>query len=96
MAENAKLGIFAGLVGVDHYFTHQGMDNCTGGVGEPMEWTSQDLFAIATKKVFPDARILLYRITGAVPYAMPVRDLFINNPDYLVRVRMDGGGEAPA
>jgi hypothetical protein len=81
-ANNTHLGTFAGVVGVDHYHTQQGMP-CING--RPQEFEMQDAFAIATKKAFPGTRVLLYRITGAVPYAGIVHDLMLSNPEYFVR-----------
>lgn len=78
----SSLGVFAGLVGVDHYFTHQGMP-CVDGV--PQEFAAQDAFAAATKKTFPDSRVLEYRILDAVPYAEIVHNLQLSHPEYFVR-----------
>ena len=60
-ANNTHLGVFAGVVGVDHYHTDQGMP-CING--RPQEFEHQDAFAIATKAQFPGTRVLEYRITG--------------------------------
>jgi hypothetical protein len=76
------LGVFAGLVGVDHDWTSDGQP-CIDGV--PQEFVYQDAFATATKKTFPDSRVLEYRILDAVPYAAIVHDLQIAHPEYFVR-----------
>ena len=81
-ANNTHLGVFGGVVGVDHYYTKQGMP-CING--RPQEFEHQDAFAIATKATFPGTRVLQYRITGAVPYAGIVHDLMLSNPEYFVR-----------
>lgn len=76
------LGNFSGLVGVDHYFTQQGMP-CIDGI--PQEFAHQDAFAVATKTTFPGSRVLEYRILDAVPYAAIVHDLEVAHPEYFVR-----------
>jgi len=81
-ANNTHLGVFGGVVGVDHYWTGQGMP-CVGG--RPQEFEHQDAFADATKAQFPGTRVLLYRITDAVPYAGIVHDLMVAHPEYFIR-----------
>lgn len=75
-------GLWAGVVGVDHYWTHQGMP-CKGG--EPDEFAAQDAYAAATKARFPGARVLEYRITDAVPYAPIVHQKMLSDPSFFVR-----------
>ena len=48
---------YAGVVGVDHYWTHQGMP-CKGG--EPQEFAMQDALTLKWKAKFPDLRMLQY------------------------------------
>lgn len=81
---NTDPGRFAGLVGIDHYWTHQGTDHCVNGTGLPNEWDAQDELTVAWKSVFPQMRVLQYRITTAVPYAMPVHDFIRASPDNAV------------
>lgn len=78
-------GVFSGLVGVDHYWTNQGTDTCVNGTGMPNEWEAQDQLTIAWKSVFPELRVLQYRITTAVPYAQPVYDFINASPDNMVQ-----------
>ncbi len=78
----SAIGRFAGLVGVDHYFTKQGMP-CVDGI--PQEFAHQDAFATATKATFPSSRVLEYRILDAVPYAEVVHALEVAHPEYFVR-----------
>jgi hypothetical protein len=80
--KHRELGVFGGVVGVDHYWTHQGMP-CVNGV--PQEFEAQDAFARATKASFPGTRILQYRITDAVPYTKVVHDAMVEHPDWFVR-----------
>ncbi len=56
-----------------------------GSDGIPQEFALQDAFAAATKKTFPRAKVLEYRITDAVPYDPLVHDLIVNKPEYFVR-----------
>lgn len=81
-ANHTALGVFAGVVGVDHYWTGQGMP-CIGG--RPQEFEHQDAFAIALKAQFPGSRMLQYRITAAVPYAGIVHDAMVSNPEYFIK-----------
>ena len=83
-ANHTSMGTFSGVVGVDHYWTKQGMP-CLPPAFEPTEFANQDAFADATKAVFPGTRILQYRITDAVPYDSIVHDLMIAHPEYFVR-----------
>lgn len=79
---NTAIGLFGGVVGVDHYYTNQGMP-CIDGI--PQEWEHQDALAVAIKAQFPRSRVLEYRITSAVPYAKAVHDLILSNPEYFIR-----------
>lgn len=45
----------------------------------------QDAFALATKARFPGTRMLLYRITDAVPYDAVVHDAMVEHPEWFVR-----------
>ena len=45
----------------------------------------QDAFAIATKKTFPRAKMLIYTITGAVPYDMVVQNAIVEHPELFIR-----------
>lgn len=81
LANNTDLGVWGGVVGFDHYFTHQGMP-CING--RPQELEHQDAITVATKATFPRAKVLQYRITSAVPYAGIVHDTMLTNPDYFV------------
>jgi len=56
---------------------------CVGGV--PQEFAAQDAFAVATKAWSPRARVLLYRITDAVPYDAVVHDAIVAHPEWFVR-----------
>jgi hypothetical protein len=80
-ANHTDLGVFGGVVGVDHYHTNQGMP-CING--RPQEFEHQDAFTIATKAQFPGTRVLQYRITAAVPYAGIVHDAMLAHPDYFI------------
>ena len=71
---------FAGVVGVDHYFTSQGMP-CVDG--KPKEFEMQAALATRWKTKFPSMRFLSYRILSAVPYTMVVADKIKDNPDKL-------------
>lgn len=82
LANHTELGVWAGVVGVDHYWTHQGMP-CIDGV--PQEFQLQDAFTLATKAAFPRSRVLQYRITTAVPYAGVVHDKMVSDPGAFVR-----------
>ena len=81
-ANHTALGVFGGVVGVDHYWTHQGMP-CING--RPQEFEHQDAFAIALKAQFPGSRMLQYRITAAVPYAGIVHDAMVAHPEYFIQ-----------
>ena len=59
-------GIFGGVTGVDHYYTHQGMP-CVDG--KPQEFALQDALASRWKTAFPTMRFLSYRILSAVNYS---------------------------
>lgn len=82
LLKNSQYGLWGGVVGVDHYYTHQGMP-CHDGV--PDEFQAQDKFAISTKAVLPKARVLQYRITDAVPYAPIVHNKMVADPEFFIR-----------
>ena len=54
--EHLGLNTYAGVVGVDHYWTHQGMP-CNGS-GKPEEFAKQDTLALKWKSKFPNIRML--------------------------------------
>lgn len=82
LANNTQLGRWAGVAGIDHYWTKQGMP-CIDGI--PQEFAMQDAFTNATKATFPGSRIMQYRITDAVPYAAVVHDAMVAHPEWFVR-----------
>jgi hypothetical protein len=82
LANQTHLGNFSGVVGVDHYWTKQGMP-CVDG--EPTEFANQDAFAIRWKTTFPGTRVLEYRITDAVFYDPLVYNKMQTDPDFFVR-----------
>jgi len=82
LANNRNLGVYAGMVGVDHYWTKQGMP-CINGI--PQEFAMQDAYTIQQKKIFPQVKILQYRITDAVPYAEVIHDKMVSDPTAFVR-----------
>ena len=82
LAEHTEHGRFAGVVGYDHYWTHQGMP-CKDG--QPQEFKMQDQLANWTKTTFPGSRVLEYRIGDAVPYAEIVHDKMVSDPEAFVR-----------
>ena len=84
LANQTHLGNFSGVVGVDHYWTKQGMP-CVDG--EPTEFANQDAFAIKWKTTFPGTRVLEYRITDAVFYDPLVYDKMQTDPDFFVRFK---------
>lgn len=86
------LGSFAGVVGVDHYWTHQGMP-CVNG--EPHELAMQDALTLRWKSSFPEMRFLQYRILSAVPYDMVVQDKILSDQDAVVRWRHQPNSTAP-
>lgn len=73
---------YAGVVGVDHYWTGQGVP-CDSN-GDPNEFDMQDSLSQEWKRVFPGMRFLSYRILSAVPYDKVVvslrRDLGMLSP----------------
>jgi len=75
-------GVYGGVLGVDHYWTHQGMP-CIKGI--PQEFAMQDTYAKEQKQRFPRIKILEYRITDAVPYADIVHQKMIDDPQAFVR-----------
>lgn len=81
-SERYNLGAYAGLVGVDHYWTGQGVP-CHDGA--PHEFDMQDNLAREWKQYFPGLRFLSYRIPSAVPYDKVVRDKIVADPDHFVR-----------
>lgn len=84
----APLGLntYAGVVGVDHYWTHQGMP-CVDG--NPTEFAQQDALAQKWKSKFPDVRMLQYRILSAVPYDMVVQNKILHDKDSVIRWRTE-------
>lgn len=94
IANSAKhsLGAFAGLVGVDHYWTGQGVP-CIDGI--PREFERQNALADRWKAFFPGLRFLSYRILAAVPYTEVVRRKIAERPDYFVRWQHLPGSTAP-
>ena len=82
LQNHTSLGVWRGLAGVDHYYTGQGMP-CVNG--QPQEFAAQDRFAVAVKAWSPAARVLLYRITDAVPYDPVVHAAIVQHPEWFVR-----------
>lgn len=80
----APLGLnkYAGVVGVDHYWTHQGMP-CVDG--KPQEFVKQDALTLKWKAQFPDMKMLQYRILSAVNYDMVIQDKIQSDPNAVVR-----------
>lgn len=83
---------FAGVVGVDHYWSQQGMP-CIGG--QPQEFQHQNALTQQWKGHFPGMRVLQYRILSAVPYAEVVHDKMVSTPDWFVRWRHQPGTSQP-
>ena len=79
---NTHIGVFGGVVGVDHYMTHQGMP-CVNG--KPQEFANQDEYAALQKQRFPRIKVLQYRIPSAVPYEAVIHDKMVTDPDAFVR-----------
>jgi len=79
-----RLGLhaFGGVVGVDHYWTKQGMP-CVGG--KPQEFAMQKALSDEWHSEFPTMRFMTYRILSAVPYDMAVQNKIISDPDFFVR-----------
>ena len=75
---------YAGVVGVDHYWTHQGMP-CVDG--KPQEFAAQDALASKWKAKFPGLRFLSYRILSAVNYDDIVQEKIQSDPFAVVRWR---------
>ena len=73
---------YGGVVGVDHYWTHQGMP-CVDG--KPQEFVKQDALAIKWKSQFPTMRMLQYRILSAVNYDMVIQDKITTDPTSVIR-----------
>eukprot|EP00947_MAST-08B_sp_MAST-8B-sp1_P001235 g1235.t1 len=90
--ESLGLAKYAGVVGVDHYWTHQGMP-CVDG--QPQEFKLQDELALRWKAKFPDMRMLQYRILSAVPYDPVVQNKIESDPNAVVRWRHQPGSAAP-
>ena len=82
LANNTHIGVYSGVLGVDHYWTNQGMP-CTNGI--PHEFANQNAYTVQQKKRFPRIKVLQYRIPTAVPYEKVVHDLMVNDPDAFVR-----------
>ena len=82
------LNTFGGVVGVDHYWTHQGMP-CLNG--EPQEFVKQDTLTQKWKSMFPSMRMLQYRILSAVNYDMVVQNKIQSDPDSVIRWRHKAG-----
>jgi hypothetical protein len=88
-----NLSAYAGVVGVDHYWTGQGVP-CVNG--EPHEFSAQDALATKWKTQFPGGmRFLSYRILSAVPYDKVIRDKIVSQPDYFVRWKHQPNSTAP-
>ena len=86
MANKARfnLSAYAGVVGVDHYWTGQGVPCAVDGM--PQEFDLQDALATKWKTAFPGGlRYLSYRIPSAVGYDRVVQQKMVSNPDYFVR-----------
>ena len=83
----------AGLVGVDHYWTGQGVP-CDKDTGLPNEFAQQDKLAIEWKTQFPGMRYLAYRIPSAVPYDAVIQNKIESNPDYFVQWNHEAGSTA--
>ena len=79
-----QLGLnpYSGVVGVDHYWTMQGMP-CING--EPQEFAHQKALAASWKRAAPGIRYLTYRILSAVPYDMVIRNKMLSDPSYFVQ-----------
>ena len=80
-----ELKSYAGVVGVDHYFTNQGVP-CINGV--PHEFKNQDDLSQRWKGNFSGIRFMTYRILDAVPYDMAVQNKIVESPDYFLRCEM--------
>lgn len=78
------LNKYAGVVGVDHYWTHQGMP-CVDG--KPQEFVNQDALTLKWKAQFPEMKMLQYRILSAVNYDMVIQNKIQSDPDAVVRWR---------
>jgi hypothetical protein len=87
------LGAYAGVVGVDHYWTGQGVP--CGPDGLPHEFDMQDALATTWKAQFPGMRFLSYRITSAVPYDAVIHDKIVSDPDYFIRWEHLPGSTSP-
>jgi hypothetical protein len=90
--DELNLPLYAGVVGVDHYWTHQGVP-CRDG--EPREFSLQDELAQRWKAKFPELRMLQYRILSAVPSDMVVRNKILSDEDSVVRWRHEAGAASP-
>ena len=82
LANNTQHGEFGGIVGYDHYYTHQGMPCDADGM--PQEFEFQDAQAVWQKQALPKSRVLQYRINDAVSYAKVVREKQLSDPSYFV------------
>ena len=98
MAEQVKSGAapelanYAGVIGVDHYYTHQGVP-CING--EPHEFDNQAELSKQYKGNFSGVRFMTYRILDAVPYDMVVKNAMDEHPEYFVRWQHQPGSTAP-
>ena len=88
----AQLANYAGVVGVDHYYTNQGVP-CVNG--KPHEFDNQVQLAARFKGHFPGVRFMTYRILDAVPYDMVVRNKMVESPEYFVRWMHQPGSSSP-
>ena len=82
LANHTEHGRFAGVVGIDHYWTHQGMP-CIDG--QPREFAMQDELAKSIKTSNPGTRVLEYRIDDAVSYDPVVHNKMPSDPAAVVR-----------
>ena len=79
------------MVGVDHYFTNQGVP-CING--EPHEFQNQRDLSAAMKANFSGIRFMTYRILDAVPYDMVVQNKIVESPEFFVRWMHQAGSSA--
>ena len=91
--EALGLNKYAGVVGVDHYWTHQGMP-CVDG--KPQEFAKQDQLTLKWKAQFPELKMLQYRILSAVNYDMVVQNKILSDPNAVVHWRHAPDGSALA
>ena len=91
--QRLNLSAYAGVVGVDHYWTGQGVP--CGADGLPHEFEAQDALATKWKTQFPGMRYLSYRITSAVPYDAVIHEKIVSDPDFFVRWEHEAGSTVP-